>query len=168
MKGFKGLKTLFVLACLMGGWAVLSEGPKIIWGSNIKAEFKNQGYSCISTIKMKQINPVTWFWSGPNTYFFVHHKKGAEEIPLMPGKWAVRSITTDIDDGDYTSMNLVDIDSRRIAYLGDPDNESVEQMMKRADANKWNDSKKAYRNSFTRNIHKWIKMGRPLQTTFCE
>lgn len=167
-QAFKSLLTPITILAILGGCTAVTEGPKFLWGANAQRKAKELGWVCLGQTKVGQlINPLTWFVTGPNTYWFAKPAQ-VKTQKYLRDVWVVQTYRVNHEDGQTVGLSLLDTDNERWAYLGDPETDQKSELTRNFDNPKWEDAKTLKDHAWFKNAMDWIKNGKPSKASYCD
>jgi len=165
---FKKLRISLLLIAILGGCTVISDGPKFIWGSNVRRKASEMGRVCLGKMEMGHIaNPITWFITPPVSYWLAKPKH-VNEHNHYKDIWLVQSTNVDFDEGQTFTFSVIDVNKERWAYLGDPETDKKEDVEKAFDKPDWRNLKDMKHDVWIANTIDWIKKGKPKSANYCD
>lgn len=138
-----------------------------MWGANVERRASEMGRICLGASGLGHIaNPITWFLTPPDSYWFVKADQVREHNNLR-GIWIVQSYRVNFDDGQSASLSLIDPIKGRWAYLGDVEADSKQKITQNFDTPDWTSIKELPKDVWIRNAIDWINAGKPRETSYC-
>jgi hypothetical protein len=157
-----------VLLAVIGGCTVVTEGPKFLWGVNVKRRAIEMGRVCLGASGLGHIaNPITWFIAPPNSYWFTKADQVSEHNYLK-GIWVVQSYRVNIEEGQRASLSLIDTKRERWAYLGDAEEDSKQEISRKFDDPEWQNLKDLKNDVWIGNAIDWIRNSKPKDADYCD
>jgi len=163
----KKIPTPLILLAILGGCTTVTEGPKFLWGSNVERQASEMGRVCLGKSDLAHIaNPITWFLTPPDSYWFAKSDQ-VQEHKYLNDVWVVQSYGVNLEEGQWASLSLIDVNKERWAYLGDLETDSKREITKRFDNPDWDNLKDLKNDVWIGNAIDWIKNGKPSSANYC-
>ena len=106
-------------------------------------------------------NPITWFLTPPHSYWFAKSDQ-VQEHKYLNDVWVVQSYGVNLEEGQWASLSLIDVNKERWAYLGDE--QIAKEITKRFDNPDWDNLKDLKNDVWIGNAIDWIKKNQVPQT----
>lgn len=156
--------TPLALVGILSGCTVLTEGPKFLWAYNAGRKARDLGWVCLGKSEVGQlINPITWFIKVPNTFIFASPRQTVRQ-KHMKDIWVIQTYRADLEDGQWVSLSLLDVNKKRWAYLGDPEADTKTEIEKKFDNPEWENVS----DTWITNAIDWINKGQPKSANYCD
>ena len=167
---FDKIPAPLILVATLGGCTAVTEGPKFLWGSNVERRASEMGRVCLGESGYRHIaNPITWFLPSPHSYWFAKSDQ-VQEHKYLNGVWVVQSYGVNLEEGQWVSLSLIDVNKERIAYLGDLETDSKQEITKKFDNPDWKNLNDPNFNGvvWVGNAIDWINNGKQSNANYCD
>lgn len=164
----KKIPVPLILLAILGGWTVVNEGPKFLWGANVERHSSDMGRICLGATTLGHIaNPITWFLAPPDSYFYVAPRQ-VSEYQDQKGIWLVQLYRVRWREGQTASAYVFDVNREAVAYLGDAEMDSPQEIAEEFENPDWSALRDLGNNVWAKNAIDWIQNGKSSTADYCD